>query len=118
MIGLYTKEDILITRLVDTAVASPDVIEVRNRTLDGQWHIQTIGTSATTLSVKANLTLAEKSQVDTIKRTSDQLKVVFDDKYYIGLIDGNVDYEYRKFTEYPMFGATFTVLVREEGGAV
>lgn len=118
MIGLYTKEGILITRLVDTVVATPDVIEVRNRTLDGQWHIQTIGTSATTLSVKTSLTLAQKSQLDGIKRTSDQLKVVFDNKYYIGLIDGTVDYNYRKFTEYPMFETTFTVLVREEGDAV
>ena len=118
MIGLYTKDDVLITRLVDTAVASPDVIEVRNRTLDGQWHIQTIGTSATVLSVKVHLKLEEKNQLDAIKSISDQLKVVFDGKYYIGLIDGKVDYEYRKFTEHPMFGATFTVLVREEGDAV
>ena len=43
---------------------------------------------------------------------------LIDGKYYIGLIDGKVDYERRKFTEHPMFGATFTVLVREEGDAV
>lgn len=118
MIGLYTKDDVLITRLVDTAVATSDVIEVRNRTLDGQWHIQSIGMSATVLSVKVHLRLEEKNQLDLIKRTSDQLKVVFDGKYYIGLIDGKVEYDRRKFTEYPMFGTTFTVLVREEGDVV
>ena len=117
MIGLYDKNDVLITRLVDNAVASPDVIEIKNRTLDGQWHIQSIGTAATVLSVKVHLKLAEKGILDTIKRNSDTLKVIFDGKYYIGLIDGKVDYERRKFTEYPMFGASFTVLVREEGDA-
>jgi hypothetical protein len=118
MIGLYTKNDVLITRLIDTAVSYPDVIEVKNRTLDGQWHIQSIGTSATVLSVKAHLRLQEKDVLDTIKRNSDVLKVIFDGKYYIGLIDGKVDYERRKFTEHPMFGASFTVLVREEGDSV
>jgi len=115
MIGLYTKNDLLITRLVDNVVASPDVIEVKNRTLDGKWHIQTIGSSATVLSVKANLKLQEKDILDVIKGTGDLLKVIFDGRYYIGLIDGKVDYERRKFTEHPMFGTSFTVLVREEG---
>lgn len=118
MIGIYDKNDVLITRLIDSAIATPDVIEVRNRTLDGQWHIQSIGTSATTLSVKAHLKLNEKDQLDAIKRLSDTLKVIFDGRYYIGLIDGKVDYARRKFTEYPMFDATFTVLVREEGESV
>ena len=118
MIGLYDKNNVLITKLIDTAVSSPDVIEVKNRTLDGRWHIQSIGVAATVLVVKANLKFEEKNRLDAIKRTSDLLKVIFDGRYYIGLIDGKVDYEYRKFTEHPMFGTTFTVLVREEGDAV
>jgi hypothetical protein len=118
MIGLYDKNDVLITRLVDNVVASPDVIEVKNRTLDGQYHIQQIGTAAWTLNVKASLKLSEKDQLDTIKSTSDLLKVIFDGRYYIGLIDGKVDYNRRKFTEYPMFEVTFTMLVRERGDAV
>jgi len=56
--------------------------------------------------------------LDAIKGTGDLLKVIFDGRYYIGLIDGKVDYERRKFTEHPMFGASFTVLVREEGETV
>lgn len=118
MIGIYDKNNVLITKLVDNAFSYPDVIEVKNRTLDGQWHIQTIGTSATILNVKAHLRLKEKDILDTIKRNTDLLKVIFDGKYYIGLIDGKVDYERRKFSEYPMFGASFTVLVKEEGDAI
>ena len=47
MIGIYDKDDVLITNLVDTALSYPDIIEVKNRTLDGKWHIQTIGAGAT-----------------------------------------------------------------------
>lgn len=118
MIGLYDKNNVLITKLVDSAVASPDIIEVKNRTLDGQWHIQQIGSGATVLKVKASLKLNEKDQLDAIKRASDLVKVIFDGKYYVGLIDGIPDYDRRKFPTGPMFVASFTVLVREEGGAV
>ena len=118
MTGIYDKNDVLITKLVDSAVASPDVIEVKNRTLGGAWHIQTIGTAAWILNVKANLKLNEKDWLDSVKSTSDTLKVIFDGKYYVGLIDGKVDYNRRKFTEYPMFEVTFTMLVREKGDIV
>lgn len=115
MIGIYDKNNNLITPLVDTAHSYPDVIEVKNRTLDGQWHIQTIGTGATVLNVEAHLKLDEKSILDTIKRTTDSLKVIFDGKYYIGIIDGEVDYERLKFVEHPMFEASFNLLVQGEG---
>lgn len=117
MIGIYDKDNNLITRLVDTALSYPDILEVKNRTLDGQWHIQTIGVGATVLNVKANLKLNEKNIVDAIKRNTDLLKVIFDGKYFIGIIDGKVDYERRKFAAHPMFGASFNLLVREEGDA-
>lgn len=115
MIGIYDKDNNLITHLVDTAHSYPDIIEVKNRTLDGQWHIQTIGDAATLLDVKVHLKSNEKMLLDYIKSTSDLLKVVFDGRYYIGLIDGKIDYERHKFAEHPMFGASFTLLVRGEG---
>lgn len=118
MIGLYTKTGTLITNLVDNVVTSPDVIEVKNRTLDGQWHVQNVGTAATVANVKATLTLSEKAQLDAIKSISDLVKVIFDGKYYVGLIDGKPDYDRRKFPSGPMFVTSFTVLVREEGDAV
>lgn len=115
MIGIYDNNNNLITPLVDNALSYPDVIEVKNRTLDGQWHIQTIGTGATILVVKAHLKLNEKNILDDIKRNTDLLKVIFDGKYYIGLIDGKVEYERHKFVEYPIFSTSFNLLVREEG---
>lgn len=117
MIGIYDKNDILITNLVDTALSYPDIIEVKNRTLDGKWHIQTIGEGATVLSVSCNLSLDEKNIMDSIHRTKDLFKVIFDGKYYIGTLDGKPEYERLKFADRPMFGTSFSMLVREEGGA-
>ena len=117
MIGIYDKNNNVITNLVDTALSHPDIVEVKNRTLDGQWHIQTIGTGATIVNVQAHLKLSEKNTLDSIKRNTDFIKVIFDGKYYIGLIDGKIDYDRRKFTDYPMFSTSFTLLVTEEGGA-
>ena len=118
MIGLYDKYNNLITKLVDSAVSTPDVIEIKNRTLDGKYHIQTIGTSATTLQVQVALTKDQKKIVDDIKRTSDLIKVVFDGEYFIGVIDGKLDPERLKFPDGPMFKMSFTLLVSEEGVAV
>ena len=115
MIGIYDKNDVLITKLVDTALSYPDVIEVKNRTLDGQWHIQTIGEGATVLSVKAYMPLSGKNTMDSIRRTMELFKVIFDGKYYIGVFDGKPDFERFKFTDYPMFSTSFTMLVLEEG---
>lgn len=115
MIGVYDKNDNLITNLVDSAISHPDVIEIKNRTLDGKWHIQTIGVGANLLDVRINLKLSEKNQIDNIKKVSDTLKVIFDKKYYIGLIDGNITYDRKKYSDYPIFSASFTLLVLNEG---
>lgn len=118
MTGLYDKNDELITEIVDNVVASPNVIEVKNRTFNGQWHVQTIGSAAWIAKIKCSLKSSEKDQLDAIKSISDQLKVIFDGKYYVGLIDGEVDYNRRKFTEYTMYDVTFTMLVTEKGDIV
>jgi len=115
MIGLYDSSDTLITKLVQTALSKPDVVEVKNRTLDGKWHIQTIGEGGTILDVKANLTLAEKNILDSLKKTSSPVKVIFDDLWYIGPIDGEIDYTRKPFSEYPIFTTSFTMLVNDEG---
>ena len=117
MIGIYDKNDVLITKLVDTALSYPDVTEIKNRTLDGRWHIQTIGEGATVLSVKAHLKLKEKDTMDHLHRTKDLFKVIFDGKYYVGILDGKPDYDRMKSASYPMFGCTFTMMVREEGNS-
>lgn len=117
MIGIYDTHDVLITSLVDTALSYPDIIEIKNRTLDGKWHIQTVGEGATVLSVAAHMKLEGKNIMDGIRRNMEPFKVIFDSKYYIGVFDGKPDFERLKFSDFPMFGVTFNMLVREEGDA-
>lgn len=111
MIGIYDKNNNLITHLVETALLRLDGIEIKNKTLDGQWHIQTIGTSAMILDVTAHVTLGEKWVIDSIKGSNDQLNIRFDGESYIGIIDEQPTYTRQAFPSGPMFKATFKLLV-------
>ena len=115
MIGIYDMENNVITPLVETALPRLDMIEIKNRTLDGQWHIQTIGTAAKILEVTANVTLLGKQTLDTIKSINDQLNVRFDGVSYVGIIDEQISYNRQAFPTGPMFKATFKLLVLSEG---
>ena len=50
--------------------------------------------------------------MDGIKRTTDLVKVIFDGRYYIGIISGKIDPERRKFADYPIFNVSFELLVQ------
>lgn len=115
MIGIYDKENNLISPLVETALPRLDIIEIKNKTLDGQWHIQTIGTPAKILEVTFAATLSQKKTLDLIKSTNDQIKVIFDGDYYIGLIDEPINYSRQAFPTGPMFKGSFKLLVLSEG---
>lgn len=115
MIGIYDKNDTLITPLVETALPRLDMIEIKNKTLDGQWHIQTIGTASKILEVTANVTLSGKQTLDTIKSINDQLNVRFDGGLYSGIIDETISYTRQAFPTGPMFKASFKLLVLSEG---
>lgn len=117
MMGIYYNDDILLTNLIDEAVSRPDVISIKNRNLAGQWHIQTIGEGAKILYVKANLTLEQKDIIDMLKRTAGEFKVIFDGRFYVGLIDEDPGYDRIKTASGPMFETTFLLLVNEEGDA-
>ena len=115
MIGIYSKENIIITPLVETALLRLDMIEIKNKTLDGQWHIQNIGTAAKVLDVTGHVRLYGKQTLDTIKSINDQLNVRFDGKSYIGVIDGEISYTRQAFPSGPMFKVSFKLLVLSEG---
>jgi len=113
--GLYTKDNVLITELVNSALSKNELIEIKNKTLDGQWHVQMIGSSATTLEVKANLSMDERIIFDDLKAQLAEVKVVFDNFWYMGVVDGSIEYIRTKFTNGPMFETTFTILVNSKG---
>lgn len=113
-IGLYTDSGTLITRMLVSVVPTPNVITIRNRTLDGRWHIQSIGDASLTVRVQGNLKPDEKDKLDLVYSNSELLYVIFDDKTYRGFIDEQIEYERVPFSEYPIFATSFNMLVVEE----
>lgn len=115
MIGIYDIEDNMISPLVESALPRLDIIEIKNKTLDGQWHIQTIGAPSKILEVTFAVTLSQRKTLDTIKSINDQIKVRFDGDYYIGLIDEPISYTRQAFPTGPMFKGSLKLLVLSEG---
>ena len=115
MIGLYDSNNNLITKRVESCIASPDVIEVEGRTLDGQWTLQQIGTGATVAEISVWLTLAQKAIVDGYKKTGAPVRVQFDGRFYRGYIRGTPGYERIYAPQGVKFRTSFTLLVTSEG---
>ena len=115
MTGLFDSNNSLITKRVESCVASPDVIEVEGRTLDGSWTLAQIGTGATIAEASVWLTATQKALVDGYKKTGAPIKVQFDGRFYRGYIRGIPTYERVYAPQGVKFRASFVVLVTSEG---
>lgn len=112
MAELYDNNDVLITSMVSRVIPSPDVIEVKNRTLDGGYTLQTIGSSAKTVEVSAVVTLAGKNTLDSAKAIAAPIKVTGSGRWHKGVIDGDISPEYLTPN---LYRVTFTILQQSEG---
>jgi len=115
--AIYDKNNVIITEVVSSAISKPDVIEIINRAFDGSYHIQSIGESGTKLDVIAYFEVGQKLIFDAIKRSMDSIKVIFDGRYYIGCIEGELSWSRLANDGAPWFGVQFTLLVESEGVA-
>lgn len=107
----------LITEVVSSATSFPDVIQITNRTLDGAYHVQSIGEAGTKVDVVAYFQAAGRALLDTAKRECDEIKVIFDGFYYIGLIDGELKWSRLPNQGDLWYAAQFTLLATSEGVA-
>jgi hypothetical protein len=93
MTGLYSATNDLITRYVNV-VPKKDTIKVENRLFDGTFHVQTIGTSADLLDVKLQaVSEAVRARVDTAEATAEEVRIVFDNMYWEGIIRAPLSWE-------------------------
>lgn len=119
--SIYNASNVLITPGVQSAVSRPDVIEVQSRLLDGKYFIQTVGTGGTLLDVTAHFTMAQKMAFDTVKRLTSTIRVVFDGRYYTGIVSGQPTITRNTSTygveDEPIFTISFVLLVETEGVA-
>lgn len=114
--GLYlnTNPLTLLTRYVNIT-PKKDVIKVENRTLDGQFHVQTIGTGADLLAVTLHAeNETARALVDSASASATYLKIVIGSTYWIGIIRGNLEWEKIAGT----FKTTFDFLVQSTGAVV
>lgn len=109
---IYDADNNLIIKAVFKALSKPDTVEVKNRTLDGNYHIQTTGLGGTTVDVTAYLDPSEKLVLDNIKRRSGIITVVFSGDSYTGVIDGGLSYDRLPASNALMYSVSFTLLVQ------
>ena len=112
MNGIYDYNNNLITKRIQSVVSYPEIVEIENQLLNGQIHIQTVGTGITICNVAANLSMSQKLLFETQKKTMAPIKVVFDGRQYTGLIRGIPVYDRIKKDH---FTVTFTLIVQTEG---
>lgn len=70
-----------------------DVHQVKNKLLDGSYHIQTIGEPLKYITFEI---LSNHNQVDLINQAEykgEELRLIIDDKFYIGKISEKLEWE-------------------------
>jgi len=83
---IFDLEDNLITDLVNTAILNPDVIHIKNRLLDGTYHIQTIGEAITVIDCIIYADAVNKAKIDYLYTRGEPVKLDKLDKWYKGII--------------------------------
>jgi hypothetical protein len=114
---IYDENDNVITAGVESALSKPDSIIIQNKTLDGKFHVQGIGTSATKVDVTAHFTMDERLIFEALTRTMSIIKVVFDGRYYTGVVGEDPSSDRIASQTGPIFTISFILLVETEGVA-
>lgn len=83
----------LISQHLPSVKPLQETIEVKNRLLDGSWHIQVIGDLAKSWEIEFVIPGDRREIVDTCAARKTVLRLERHGKTYTGIIDGNVDWE-------------------------
>lgn len=107
----------LITREISNVLPDYEVNKVKNKLLDGTYHVQSIGTPLRIVNVDCNVAEVGKSMITEAYNVDKPIRLNWYGKYYIGLI-----HESPKWTIYVKgnnnkrnYAAQFTIVVSEEG---
>ena len=83
----------LISQKVTLAKPKQDTVEVKNRLLDGSWHVQTIGDPALSYELEFVVPASMQEIVDDLAARKEALRLNRHGKSYVGIIDGNPDWD-------------------------
>ncbi|MDY0235059.1 MAG: hypothetical protein RBR71_03485 [Gudongella sp.] len=76
----------LITREISNVLVSFDTLKIKNRLLDGTYHIQTVGEPIKVIIISCNMQEEGKLRIDDAYNIDKPIKLNWYGKYYIGLI--------------------------------
>lgn len=85
--------DALVSDKVTLAKPKQETTEVKNRLLDGSWHIQTVGDPAKSYELEFVVYATAQETIDGYAADKTPLRLHRHGKNYIGIIDGNPDWE-------------------------
>ena len=111
-ITLCDLEGNVITNIVNDAILNPDIIKIKNRLLDGTYHIQTIGNRIDTIKVDCYVDKINKDKIDSMYVIDEPIKLLQENKYYIGLIDDKPDWE---TVSKQLYLASFKLVISQSG---
>lgn len=85
--------DALISDKVILAKPRQETTEVKNRLLDGSWHIQTVGSPAHSYELEFIIPATLQETVDTLATEKATLRLERHGKTHRGIVSGDPDYE-------------------------
>ncbi len=88
MIRLINLQDKTLSRGIRSL--SPmqyDTIQIKNRLLDGSYHVQMIGEPAKSFTFEILSNQDQVNKINIAESIGENLRLIIDDKAYIGLID-------------------------------
>ena len=91
--------------------------QIKNRLLDGSLHIQTIGKPSKYVSFRCVTDDNSMNTINQMEFCGQEVRVFYDNKYYIGLIDRLSNWQEEIFGEVDtrLYTANISVIVKEEG---
>jgi hypothetical protein len=114
---LYDVDNNLITDLVNLVLPHFDAIKIKNRLLNGTYHIQTIGTPVKLMDIECTVSEDGKEAIDNIEALSSPIKLTKEGRYYLGLISDTpqCDPILKANRATRQYSCKFTLSVNEEG---
>lgn len=111
ILGVYDLEMNLISDHLHDAIPGWDSIKIKNRLMDGSYHIQNVGEPARTLKVSVSCDRAGVETLDYAEAISKPIKVIVYGKEWTGFIDAPIDWQ-RVTVDY--YSGEFLINVIEE----
>lgn len=112
---LYDITNNLITDLVNSAILNPEIIKIKNRLLDGSYHVQSLGSRSNVIDIICYVDKFGKEKIDNLYIVDEPIKLVKDNKYYIGLISEKSEWGIFSKGKNGLYETNFKIAVSEEG---